>query len=163
MAFLRPADAARVKQRFDDELVGDVRLLAFIQPTTGLFVPGRSETDSGRQTEALLREVAGLSDHVHVEVVNPREDPVRASLHGVERFPAIVVQSLEADTETGSEVTEEPGRIRFFGLPSGYEFMTLLDTVVNASQPDTRLTPSSVGLLDAITEPVHLQVFVTPT
>lgn len=163
MAFLRPADAVRVKQRFDEELVGDVRLLAFIQPTTGLFVPGRAETDSGRQTEALLREVEGLSDRLHVEVVNPREDPARAALHGVERFPAIVVQSAQLEGENGSQVTEERGRVRFFGLPSGYEFMTLLDTVVNASRHETRLTPASVGLLDAIVEPVHLQVFVTPT
>lgn len=163
MGFLRPADAARVRQRFEGELESDVRLLAFIQPTTGLFVPGRSETDSGRQTETLLREVASLSDRVHIEVVNPREDPARASLHGVERFPAIVVQSFEAGKETRSEEIEETGRVRFFGLPAGYEFMTLLDTVVNASRQETRLSPTSVGLLDAITEPVHLQVFVTPT
>lgn len=162
MAFLRPADA-----RASDNASMMNSLATFassLHPTYDGPVCARSfETDSGRQTEALLREVAGLSDHVHVEVVNPREDPVRASLHGVERFPAIVVQALEAETETGSEVAEEPGRVRFFGLPSGYEFMTFLDTVVNASQPDTRLTPSSVGLLNAITEPVHLQVFVTPT
>ena len=53
--------------------------------------------------------------------------------------------------------------IRFYGLPAGYEFSTLLDAIVEVSKGDSRLRPESREKLAKIAQPVHLEVFVTPT
>lgn len=159
MAFLRPADAERVRKRLAADLDGDVDVILFTAPPTGLFIPGRNESTTGKQAEALLTEVAGLSDRVHLRVVNPRTEPKVAAEYGIELDPAVVVE------KRGSEGTSkaEAGRVRMYGLPSGYEFMTLLDAMTAASRPTPSLLPDTLDSLSRMTDPVHIQVFVTPT
>ena len=53
--------------------------------------------------------------------------------------------------------------MRFFGLPSGYEFATLLEDLVDVSRRRTRLSEATREALERLPEPLHLQVFVTPT
>jgi glutaredoxin-like protein len=53
--------------------------------------------------------------------------------------------------------------IRYYGIPSGYEFTSLIEDVVAVSTGDTGLSDETLEALTAITEPVHIQVFVTPT
>jgi alkyl hydroperoxide reductase subunit AhpF len=65
--------------------------------------------------------------------------------------PAIVVEG-----------TQDYG-IRFIGIPSGYEFMSLLDAVKAVSSGDSGLSEESRQLLAEVKEPLTLQVFVTPT
>src|SRR5215210_3551720 len=92
MRYIGPADQERIRSRFAQELEGDVRLVVFVQPPTGLFIPGREEPQTGRQTQALMEELAELSDRLHVEVHNPRLEPEVAAAYGVERSPAIVIE-----------------------------------------------------------------------
>ena len=159
MAFLRPADAERVRQRLAADLEDDVDITLFAAPASGLFVPGRDESTTGKQAQALLTEVADLSERIHLRVVNPRTDPDEATAYGVELDPAVVIEKRAVDGE------EKPvaGRVRMYGLPSGYEFMTLLDAVTAASRVTPTLRPDTVEALGRITDPLHLQVFVTPT
>lgn len=160
MAFLRPADAERVRQRLAAELEDDVDVLLFASPSSGLFVPGREESATGKQAEALLGEVAALSDRIHLRVVNPRTAPDEAAAYGVEMSPAIVIEKRR----DGHDPEAAPaGRARMFGLPSGYEFMTLLDAISGASSSGSRLRADTIEALGRVTEPIHLQVFVTPT
>ena len=58
--------------------------------------------------------------------------------------------------------TQDHG-IRFFGIPSGYEFMSLLDAIVLVSGGDSGLAPASRTMLAELRSPLNLQVFVTPT
>ncbi len=53
--------------------------------------------------------------------------------------------------------------IRFYGIPSGYEFTSLIEAIVSVSTGETGLSAESLEVLARLTEPVHLQVFVTPT
>lgn len=159
MAFLRPSDAERVRQRLASDLVDDVDVILFAAPPSGLFIPGRDESTTGRQAEALLGEVADLSDRIHLRIVNPRTDPDEATAYGVELDPAVVIEKRSAE----GEVRPDAGRVRMYGLPSGYEFMTLLDAVTAASRTTPSLRQETLDSLTRITEPVHLQVFVTPT
>ena len=53
--------------------------------------------------------------------------------------------------------------IRFLGIPSGYEFMSLLDAIQLVSSGDSGLQPVSRELLAGLAAPLALQVFVTPT
>ena len=159
MAFLRPADAERVRQRLAAELEGDVEITLFAAPASGLFIPGREESTTGKQAQSLLTEVADLSERIHLRVVNPRTDPDEATAYGVELDPAVVIEKRAVD----GEAKPDAGRVRMYGLPSGYEFMTLLDAMIAASRMVPALRPDTLEALGRITDPMHLQVFVTPT
>jgi alkyl hydroperoxide reductase subunit AhpF len=77
-----------------------------------------------------------------------REEAVKYS---IDRVPAIAVLG---PLDYG---------IRFFGIPSGYEIMSLLDAILLVSKGDSGLTPDSRARLAGIESPLTLQVFVTPT
>jgi len=53
--------------------------------------------------------------------------------------------------------------IRFLGIPSGYEFMSLLDAIQVVSAGDSGLKAESREKIAGLPSPLTLQVFVTPT
>ena len=53
--------------------------------------------------------------------------------------------------------------IRFYGIPSGYEFVSLLEAIKLVGGAAPSLSPATLQALETLTEPLHLQVFVTPT
>jgi thiol-disulfide isomerase/thioredoxin len=197
MSIIGPAERERLRTILDRDLVADVRLLLFVQPPSGLFVPGREEPQTGRQTRLLLEELAGLSPRLHLEVHNPRGEPELARRYGVERSPALLIRPWpdgadgadgpdgadgadgagDGDGAKGEEGEEaaapgDPagsapapagGEVRFFGLPSGYEFATILEDIADVSRRRTRLSDATRERLAGLTEPLHVQVFVTPT
>jgi glutaredoxin-like protein len=123
-------------------LSGEVSLLLFT---------GGEECLYCNETRQLLEEIAGLSDRLRLELRNIARDREVAEHYGVDKTPALVVQG------------EKDQGIRFFGIPSGYEFGTLLETIRLVSGNDPELSPELLEKVGRIGRPVHLQVFVTPT
>jgi len=122
-----------------------VRLLLFTQ-TFGA-------PDSVRAARQVLDEIVPLNEHLSLEEVNLVLEKERAAEYGVDRVPAIVL--LRGDEDT---------RLRFFGAPSGYEFVSLIEAVVLAGTDDSGLSQASKELIaTAVTEPMTIDVFVTPT
>lgn len=103
------------------------------------------------ETERLLKDVASLSDRITLEVRNFVSDAEEARRYGVDKIPATVL------------IGEKDQGLRFYGMPSGYEFMTFLETLLRLSARDSGLTEDSRKALKRLDRPVHLQVFVTPT
>ena len=97
------------------------------------------------------REIAALSPRVALEEHDLARDAGTAVRFGVAHAPALVVVS---DRDRG---------IRVYGAPGGYEFMTLVDTILMASSGDSGLSPASRARLAGITGPRDVLVFVTPT
>jgi alkyl hydroperoxide reductase subunit AhpF len=100
----------------------------------------------------LLEEVAALDPKLSVEPVNFVLDQDRVLALGFTRTPAIAV--LGKDKDHG---------IRFYGMPSGYEFGTLIDAILLVSRGDSGLGEETKAALKEIARPVHVQVFSTPT
>ena len=123
----------------------DVTLLFFTQ-TFG-------EPETALATKQILQELAELNDRLRVEEANFVLDKERAAQFGVEQIPAVVLLRDGQDT-----------RIRFFGAPAGYEFMSLIEAIVTAGTDESGLTAGSKALIAAhVTEPLDVKVFVTPT
>ena len=53
--------------------------------------------------------------------------------------------------------------IRYYGIPSGYEFSTLVQDVLMIGEGDPALSDDTEAWLADLDTPIHLQVFVTPT
>jgi alkyl hydroperoxide reductase subunit AhpF len=151
MALLSADDQTEIKKIFE-QLTSDVRLLFFTQRESALYIPGREECATCKDTRTLLEEVAALSDKLHLEIheISPGDQVARE--HGIERVPALIM------TADGVK-----GKVRYFGLPSGYEFSVLLGSLVDVSTAEAGLAEDTVKVLDGLEKDLHLQVFVTPT
>jgi alkyl hydroperoxide reductase subunit AhpF len=102
-------------------------------------------------TRELVEELAGLSDHLTAEVRDFLADAELAAQYGVDKIPALLVLA-----------DEDPG-IRFFGIPAGYEFDSLLEAIRNVARGDAELPGVVKEDLAKVDKPVHLQVMITPT
>jgi alkyl hydroperoxide reductase subunit AhpF len=141
MAFLSAADEQAVRQEFV-RLTGPVKIVVFASELGD---------ETHRQTVALVQEVAALSDQIAVEVLNPHIDRERAEAYGVEHAPALVV---EGAVDYG---------IRFYGLPAGYEFANLIDSIIVASTGEPAVSAATREALAGLAEDVTIKVFTTPT
>ena len=143
MAFLQERDREAVRQEFE-KLTGPVKLVVFSQELAA--------ADLCRQNEQLVREVAELTDgKATVEVLNLAIDRARAEGYGVDQVPAIVV---EGSRDYG---------IRFYGVPLGYEFSNLIDSIIVASSGEPDLTEETRTALAGLASEVDIKVFSTPT
>jgi glutaredoxin-like protein len=150
MAFIDEQDQKSLRTMFAERLQGDVTLTYFTQGALRSAFPGQ-ECMFCKETRQLLHEVAALADPLHLEVKDFLSDAGEAQRLGVTRIPAVVVQG------------RTKGQVRFFGIPSGYEFSTLIDDLIAVSTGINDLSASTRAALQAIDRDVHIQVFVTPT
>jgi glutaredoxin-like protein len=104
-----------------------------------------------QDTTSLVKELSDLSDKLTAEVYNVSTDKEAVTKYEVDRVPATIF------------VNGEDRGLRFYGVPSGYEFVTILETVKMISKDNSGLSKESKEFLSSLTKPVHLQVFVTPT
>jgi alkyl hydroperoxide reductase subunit AhpF len=149
MSLLSPENQAEVKNIFE-QLSGDVRLLFFTERESPLIIPGQ-DCPTCKDTRMLIEEIAALSDKLHLEIheITPGSEIARE--HGIDRVPALVM------TADGVK-----GKVRYFGLPSGYEFSVLLGSLIDVSKAQADLSEETIKVLDALDKDLHFQVFVTP-
>ncbi len=125
-----------------EELPGKVKLVVFTQ---------EFECAHCRENTSLAQEVAALSDQVDIEVYNFALDKEMVERYGVDKIPAIVVEG------------EKDYGVRFYGVPAGYEFTNLIGAIKDVSARESGLAAKTKEALAELEEPLHLQVFVTPT
>lgn len=141
MTLLNDEIVQNVKSMLTD-LAGDVKLTVFTD---------NQHCDYCEQIVQLVNEVAATSDKVTVAEYEIHQDAQRAEALKIERAPAIAITGAR---DYGA---------RFYGIPSGYEFSTLLHGIQAVGQGRTDLDNEVKGFLNNLSEPVDLKVFVTPT
>lgn len=138
---------------FFQQLTGRVKILVFTKGTT---------EESHQITAQLVGEVAALSDKLSHLVVDVDAKPALAEQYGVlEKTPAIVVAALE-DNPGGGEKIVDLG-IRLLGVPAGHEFGVLIQDIMMVSTRNSGLSEEMIAYVKALKEPLHLEVFATPT
>jgi glutaredoxin-like protein len=152
MAIISAQDAAQLRDVFAQQLTSDVTLVHYTQHESRIIVPGVVPCATCRDNLALLEELVALDERLHLEVHDFKGEAELAAERGVEKIPATVVRGAD-----GGE------RARFFGVPAGYEFTTLLEDILEVGGMGSQLAPESVTALAGLEGDVHVQVFVTPT
>ena len=132
----------QIRNQLAEALVNPVRLIMFTEELECQFCV---------QTKQLITELAGLNDKILAEVHDFIADAELAKQYGVDKVPAIVI------------LGQKDYGVRFYGLPYGYEFQTLMSTLATVSQGKTDLSEETKAKLHAMNIPVHIQVFVTLT
>ncbi len=141
MAILKKRDQKAIAKEFE-KLVEPVKIVYFTQEMECQFC---------EQTHELLQEVTELSDKLSLEVHDFVKDKDKALQYRIDKIPATIIEG------------KKDHGIRFFGVPSGYEFSTLLGSMIEVSTGESGLSEKTKSLIAKINTPVHIQVFVTPT
>ncbi len=132
-----------ISKRFEQELKNPVKLVFFTQEMECPFCV---------QTRQLLEAVANLSDKIGLEIYDFVNDKEKADQLGIDKIPGLAI------------INEQDYGIRFFGIPSGYEFQTLIEGISLVSSGDSTLPTKAVeALAKAATKPVKIQIMVIPT
>jgi len=129
------------------------RLARLARPVKAVVFTQEMECQFCSETRELMQELAGLSDKVKVEVRDFLGDAAEARRLGVDKIPAVVLLG-EGDKDYG---------VRFYGIPAGYEFVSLLESLEMVSKGDSGLSAATREKLKSLEKPLNLQVFVTPT
>ena len=142
---LSPDDHAYLTKEFE-QLKREVPITV-VTHESSLVVPAE-EVPYGREVKEIMTELASLSPKIKltVEDVLPSDAEKLKQLR-VERMPAIILGD----------------RQRYYGLPAGYEFSTMIATILDAGADVSPLKPEVKDKLAALKQSVHIQVFVTPT
>jgi alkyl hydroperoxide reductase subunit AhpF len=142
MSLLTDEVTAELREAFSG-LVNPVRLVVFSQ---ALAEPISEEV------RRLVEELAALDERLSAESRNFVLDQERVAELGIERIPAIAV--LGEGRDHG---------VRFYGLPTGYEFGSLVESIVDVSRGSSLLADETRAGLAALDKDLRLRVFSTPT
>lgn len=130
-----------LKEEFS-KLPHKVKLLFFTQPF---------ECPHCEYARGLLSEIVKFSEKIILEIYDFQKDSEKVRQYKIDKIPAIVVEGVK---DYG---------IRYFGVPSGYEFNSLTEDIIDVSRGSTDLSEETKNLLKKLTKPVHIQVFISLT
>lgn len=102
-------------------------------------------------TRQILTELSRLSEQLTFEEYNLQLDREKVEEFGVDKVPAVVVVGTRGDG------------LCFYGIPSGYEFSSIIDAILLESNGDSGLSTDSRTVVANVTVPTNIQVFVAPT
>lgn len=123
-------------------LANAVKLIVFTQ---------KNECRYCEDVRHIAEELSSTSDKLEVEVHDFVEEKGLADSYGIDKIPAIAV------------IGEKDHGIRFFGLPGGYEFTSLVEAIKAVGTGENVISADSMASLKQLAGPVNIQVFVTPT
>lgn len=141
---------SQLKRTFRKDLKAEVQLRLFTQRPSPISVPGR-ECRYCVQTQQLLEELVALSPKVTLETIDVYAQPEMALEEGITRVPAIAFGK------------KGKAKLRFFGIPMGYQLAVVVENIKTISRGVSPLSMDTRKKLRSINQPVHIQVFVTPT
>ena len=149
MALIDEKTKDQLRQRFAQSLSGRVDLRLYRRPDNSrLILPGGLGCQTCDVTEELaLALVEAAPEKLSLTVVDVAQEPADH-----EAVPTLTVG-----------IPGEESRITFQGLPSGYEFATLLDAIERTSAGGHGLAGETFDQLSRLESEVEVMVFVTPT
>lgn len=141
MAWIEGEIKGQVEEKLKG-LAGPVKMVLFTEAL---------DCEACPEMKGLAKEVAALSDRITLEEHNRLTEPEVAAQYGIDKSPALILEGSAG------------ARVRFFGLPVGYEFVSLLEGLQDAAAGRAEVSEDARSRLGNLTKSAHIQVFVTPT
>ena len=143
MPFITGEDAKTVRDILA-QLPRKVKLVYFTQEL---------ECQYCNETLRLLEEIKELGNgNIELEIYNFLNDKELSEKYKIDKIPATIVMNNEKDYG-----------IRLYGIPSGYEFSTLLEDIQMVAKGEPEVTEETKINIAKISQPLRLQAFITPT
>ena len=105
------------------------------------------------QTKEIIELLAELAPEnmIDITIYDQEDNPPEIQKYNVERFPTILLHG------------DEEHNVIFTGIPSGYEFGTIVEDMLDISARKVTLKKENLEKVKKIDKPIKIQVFVTPT
>ncbi len=145
MSLFNEQDLKAIREMLAPSLKRPVQLVLFISDQNCAYC---------EPTRELLEALSMLHDSLSLTVYDLQIDTGQSVALGVDKAPGIVVLGGAEGQDYG---------IRFYGIPSGYEFASLLEAIRIVGSDEVELQTATRQFLEGLTAPLHLQVFVTPS
>jgi len=117
-----------------------------------IFFTQEMECPFCKDTRELLQDLSSLSDgKILLEIYDFVNDKDKVDKYKIDKIPAVVV---EGQKDYG---------IRFYGIPAGYEFTSLINSILIVSRGQSGLSDETKESLKKLKDPVKIQVFITLT
>lgn len=144
MALIGEEDKKYLREQFEKDLKTKTKIIVFTDDS--------SDCKYCNETLEITKELGELSKNISVE--NYKISDKKAKDMNVEFAPTTIVTD---------EKENMGGRIRYTGIPAGYEFSSLIEDIISVSSGKLELNDHVLEHLDEIDKPIKIQVFVTPT
>ncbi len=141
MGLLQEKDKEYLRNEFG-KMTHDVRLVLFTQEENCTYC---------NDEKMLVEELGSLSEKLKVEQYDFAAQKDVAARYNVDKCPVLIIEGAR---DYG---------IRYYGLPAGYEFASVIEDIMDVSAGKSNLTEESRNRLKAINKPIRIQVFVTPS
>ena len=141
MGYIQDKDKKYLKGEFDKNLKEDVYILVFVGDNCQYC----------SVASAISQEVAELHPKIHFEEHTIGDELSKE--YGLEHAPTVVITDKD----------KYRGRIRYVGLPSGYEFSSMIEDIIDVSRRTAEVSQEVLEKLMKIDKPILIQIFVTPT
>lgn len=140
---LSEADRASLERRFAQGMKEDITLLLF-------FDEGSSEI--AKELIDLANTFSQMTPRIKVDIqpADGGKNPRLRELH-IEHWPCLVL------------VRGDFTRIRYYGIPAGYELPSLIDAIVELSSARTPLSPKAKSALATVRRRANIKVFILTT
>ena len=138
---------------FNDQVKGQLKdLLANLQNDVYLaFFSREAGCQTCADTQAFLEEIVALSPKLTLVHYDFDRDAEAVATYRIDKTPAIAL--LDAQ--------QEDTRIRFYGIPAGYEINSFVGALIEVSGNREPLPEALKARIDALDKDIHLQVFIT--
>jgi glutaredoxin-like protein len=138
----------QLKGRFAERLRGPVQLVLYTRPgSSRLILPSGLGCPTCEDARRMAEDLAAAApERISLQVV----DVSGGGGDGVQ-VPTLMVG-----------VPGEEARIRWQGLPAGFEFATVVEAIERVSTGAHDLSPASLQGLAEVREPIEIMVFTTP-
>lgn len=146
MALIRDEDRKYLSEEFEKYLKDKVDLV--------IFKSDSEDCKYCEQTVEIGKELASINSKINLIVYDFSDEKAREEYGGVTKYPAVVV----------AKSGEKDGRIKYYGLPSGYEFGSLVEDIKNVSRGgEAPVSSKALEVISKIDKPIKIKVYVTPT
>ncbi len=146
---LKEKDVKYIKDLFEKNLKDPVELVLFLQGENGDKVT-KFNSQYFPYTEEILKELVEISDKLKLTVYKDNKE--KEAEYKVKEISALFVEGKNTNKN-----------VVYYGIPSGHEFSSLLEDIMDASKGETELSASTKLAIKKINKPTEILVFVTPS
>jgi len=144
MPLLKKKDREILEKEFAENLQHKVVLIGFLSKEhTCMYC---------REVNMLLEEVSSLHEKIELKIYDISDE--EAEKYSVKQTPTIII-------------TDDEGiygnRIQFWGIPSGYEFTTLIEDIIDVSRRTPKVSEQTKEALHKLKNNLQIEVYITPT
>ena len=154
MGFFKEEDVKEIKKILADKLTDEVSIDLFTKKSSKLIIQGEENQDCPycESVVEMMNEFIGMSDKIKLNVYDIKENEEEAKKHNIENVPALVFNG------------KKEGTLIFYGIPTGYEFATMLETLTALSSDKIEVFSEDMqNYIKGIEKEITFKVFVTPS